>query len=168
MEKSRIKDVSALLSAFFDEEKLRRGGRYAQFFESWTAVVGERLAAHSRVVDLDKGILVVEAEHPGWIQLLQMRQTQTLDALAKRFPDLALRGIAFRLSGSDERSPRKPSGSDAAAAAPEEPGQLEEGRPDEAASEGAVEESLREQDKDPEFLAALSSLKKTIQGGKNK
>ena len=99
MADSRIKDVSSLLSSFFNEDKLRRGERYSDFFNSWSSLVGSRLAAHSRIADVEKGILVVEAEHPGWIQLLQLRQSDILDEAAKRYPELGLKGIAFRLSG---------------------------------------------------------------------
>lgn len=167
MDESRIKDVGALLSAFFDEEKLRRGGRYAQFFESWRSVVGERLAAHSRVVDLDKGILIVEAEHPGWIQLLQLRQTRALEALSKRFPDLTFRGIAFRLAGEEYRPTGTISNKEPADKPIEEDGPLE-GPASEAAegkSDGAVP---LDSGRDPDFIAALSSLKKAIQSGKGK
>jgi hypothetical protein len=167
MDDSSIKDIGSLLSAFFDEEKLRRGGRYAQFFESWQAVVGERLAAHSRVADLDKGILVVEAEHPGWIQLLQMRQSQTLDALIARFPDLGLRGIAFRLAGAEYGDRRPFSGRSVGSEAQEEPEVLETEQPAEFKDIEAVD-SAADGPKDQQFLAALSSLKKAIQGGKDK
>ena len=33
--------------------------------------IGNNLADHSRVVDLKTGVLLVEADHPGWISLLQ-------------------------------------------------------------------------------------------------
>lgn len=167
MGESRIKDIGSLLAAFFDEEKLRRGGRYAQFFESWKAVVGEHLAAHSRVVDLDKGILIVEADHPGWIQLLQLRQTQALNALTKRFPELPLRGIAFRLSGAEYGPGGAPGRGSAAEAAPDDPASLEEGNealPDDASEASTHEVATR----DPEFTAAFSSLKKAIREGKGK
>jgi hypothetical protein len=167
MDESRIKDVGTLLSAFFDEEKLRRGGRYAQFFESWRSVVGERLAAHSRVVDLDKGILIVEAEHPGWIQLLQLRQTKALEALSKRFPDLAFRGIAFRLAGAEYRQSGPISGNEPVdgAAVGERPTEASPSLADEETSAG---EPPFDNEKDPSFVAALSSLKKAIQSGKGK
>lgn len=99
MADSRIKDVSSLLSSFFNDDKLRRGERYSDFFNSWSSLVGSRLAAHSKVADVEKGMLVVEAEHPGWIQLLQLRQSGILDEAARRYPELGLKGIAFRLSG---------------------------------------------------------------------
>ncbi len=162
MDESRIKDVGTLLAAFFEEEKLRRGGRYAQFFESWRAVVGDRLAAHSRVVDLDKGILMVEAEHPGWIQMLQLRQTKTLEALAGRFPDLGLRGIAFRLAGSGAAT-AKASTADARDAAMKD-GEIEE-------DDDTVLEDIHAPEsgpKDPEFTAAIESLKRAIREGKKR
>ena len=30
---------------------------------------GEKLAAHSRIVDLKNNLLYIETDHPGWIQL---------------------------------------------------------------------------------------------------
>lgn len=97
MDDSRVKDAASLLSAFFDEEKLTKGGRYAAFFSSWKALVGDRLAAHSWIADIDRGVLIVEAEHPGWIQLLQLKQREILAAIAAAYPDFALKSIVFRL-----------------------------------------------------------------------
>lgn len=161
MDEYRIKDIGTLLSAFFDEAKLRRGGRYAQFFESWRAVVGDRLASHSRVVDLDKGILIVEAEHPGWIQMLQLRQTKTLDELSARFPDLGLRGIAFRLAGSGHRAAT----SDAVDESDRSSVEQSAVGPD---MRDVEEPEAATPPRDPEFTAALNSLKKAIQGGNRK
>lgn len=76
---------------------------WARFFSSWNSSVGERLAVHSRPVDVRNGIVIVEAEHPGWIQLLQLKQESLLAQLKKAFPDLGIRGIAFRLQGSGGR-----------------------------------------------------------------
>jgi len=95
----RVKDISSLMSSFFDADRLQQGEKYSNFFSSWQTIVGSRLAAHSRVIDIDKGLLVIEAEHPGWIQLLQMRQSGILAEVVRRYPELGLRGIVFRLSG---------------------------------------------------------------------
>jgi hypothetical protein len=94
---SRIKDISSLLNAFFNNETVRQGRHYAEIFGGWKQIAGERLSAHSRVVEIEKGFLIVEAEHPGWIQLLQLRQSELLDSVRRRFPELVLRGIVFRL-----------------------------------------------------------------------
>ena len=156
---SRIKDVSSLLSSFFDADKLKQGEKYSEFFASWQDIVGARLAAHSRIVDIDKGLLVIEAEHPGWIQLLQLRQSGIVAEVARKYPELGLRGVMFRLSGQGLRSPavQKP----------------QEAVPD--ADDRAAEDAWPSQEEplapasdpgsdDPEFQALFSSLKKTMQG----
>jgi hypothetical protein len=162
---SRIKDVSSLLSSFFDADKLRQGERYSDFFSSWPAIVGDRLAAHSRVADVNKGILIVEAEHPGWIQLLQLKQSGILANVAKRYPELNLRGIVFRLAGTPAKggvlgAALDPLGRIAPAAepdpTPEERAALDEKREE---AKKAVEEIT-----DPEFKDLLSSLRKTMLG----
>lgn len=110
MDDSRVKDVGSLLRAFFDEDKIRQGSQYVEFFSSWKSIVGPREASHSRVAEIEKGILVIEAEHPGWIQLLQLRQTSILAAVQSRFPELGLRGIAFRLQKDCMSLPVRPKG----------------------------------------------------------
>lgn len=150
---SRIKDVSALLANFFDEGKLRSGERYASFFSSWATIVGSRLAAHSRVADIDKGLLLVEADHPGWIQLLQLRQSSILEDAARRFPELGLRGIGFRLSGQLSQ----------AGIAPEPTTEVPEPTP-ESPVEAESRARALEEITDPEFRELLSSLKRTLHG----
>ena len=84
----------------------------AGLFSSWEKVVTEvwrrpfgtendeipAAAVHSRIHELERGVLLVEADHPGWIQILQMKQNELLLAVQRRYPDLEIRGIAFRLS----------------------------------------------------------------------
>jgi hypothetical protein len=159
---SRIKDISSLLSSFFDADKRRQGEKYSDFFSSWAILAGERLAAHSHVVDIDKGLLLIEAEHPGWIQLLQIRQSGILAEATRRYPELGLRGIVFRLSGHG--GPGKTS------AAPAENTILDadsvvEAEPKESAGSETMKETVAADDiKDPEFLALFSSLRKAMQG----
>lgn len=166
---ARIKDVSALLSRFFDENTLKKGQEYSNFLSTWPSIVGLRLAAHSHVADVDKAMLVVEAEHPGWIQLLQMRQSSILEAVSKRFPELGLRGIVFRLVSEGPRvSP----------SAPEKPEDASKGRecaeastPESAFPEGEGDRdgpAILEAIGDPELRSRLQGLKDAMQGGQSR
>lgn len=60
---------------------------------------GQNLYAHSRILDLKNGVLLVEADHPGWIQLLQMHKNYILKGIQKASPNLKINTIAFRLKG---------------------------------------------------------------------
>ena len=75
-------------------------------FSSWTRIVMEAwpqedvptAAAHSRIRELQRGVLLVEADHPGWIQILRTKQTELLAVVKRRYPELDIKGISFRLS----------------------------------------------------------------------
>lgn len=62
--------------------------------------LGEKLAANSHVVDLKNGVLLVEANHSGWIQYLKFNQKFILQGLKWAVPDLKITGLAFRVAGS--------------------------------------------------------------------
>ncbi|MBQ6779772.1 MAG: DUF721 domain-containing protein [Treponema sp.] len=78
-----------------------------QVVSSWRETVGSisrngaKLAAHSHVVDLKNGILLVEADHSGWIQMLQLHQKYILTGLQRKNKSLNIQSLAFRLTGSD-------------------------------------------------------------------
>mgnify|MGYP002854790706 CR=1 FL=1 len=78
-----------------------------QLSDSWRSTVetisrnGAKLAAHTHIVDLKNGILLVEADHSGWIQLLQLHQKYILTGLRRKNPAVKIASLAFRLAGSD-------------------------------------------------------------------
>ena len=63
--------------------------------------IGERLAGNTRVVDLKNGVLLVETDHPGWIQYLNMYKKFIIKGLKMALPDLKISSLAFRVSGSE-------------------------------------------------------------------
>lgn len=62
---------------------------------------GEKLAAHSSVVDLKNGILLVESDHPGWNQMLLMHKKFILTGMNRLSGGVKIESLAFRLKGSD-------------------------------------------------------------------
>ncbi len=62
---------------------------------------GKNLASHSKIVDFKNGILLVEADHSSWLQMLQLHQKYILGSIQRRFPDLNVSTLAFRLRGSN-------------------------------------------------------------------
>ena len=106
--------ISALFREKFGPGFMEAARTSADLFSSWARVVeeawpgsfdeeqGKRVtpaaAVHSRIRELEQGLLLVEADHPGWIQILQTKQVELLSAVQRRHPDLGIRGITFRLS----------------------------------------------------------------------
>ena len=108
--------ISALFKERFGPEFMETARSTAGLFSSWSQVVTEAwprtaggeqkeddipaAAVHSRIQELERGVLFVEADHPGWIQILQTKQQELLSAVRRRYPELDIRAIAFRLSKS--------------------------------------------------------------------
>ena len=65
--------------------------------------LGERLASNTRVVDLKNGVLIIESDHPGWIQYLKFYQKFIIKGLAMESPDLKVKSLAFKLKGKEEK-----------------------------------------------------------------
>ncbi|GHU98182.1 hypothetical protein FACS189483_05850 [Spirochaetia bacterium] len=93
-----MRKAGDLLASFLDGEVLKRAQGYSDLTSSWKAIAGENIAAHSRIIELERSVLMVEADHPGWIQILQTKQKQLLNAVCRRYPDLLIAGISFRLA----------------------------------------------------------------------
>jgi hypothetical protein len=100
-----MKTAGDILSALFDEQFMKKAQRYSKFFDSWkdiTAKNGIAAAAdHSRIKDLDRGILLIEMDHPGWKQILQTKQSKLLDDFRIRFPEMEVSGISLVLGKSE-------------------------------------------------------------------
>ncbi|MDL2229540.1 DUF721 domain-containing protein [Treponema sp. OttesenSCG-928-L16] len=92
-----MKKAGDLLPSFMDEKVLTKAKGYSSLFSSWASVAGEKAACHSRIMELEKSVLLVEADHPGWVQILQTKQAYLLKTLQKRFPELSVKAISFRL-----------------------------------------------------------------------
>ena len=75
---------------------------YSSVFKSWSKIAGEDMVSHSSVKDLTNGILLIEADHPGWIQLLQMRKKKILKNIHKFYPELEVINIRFILKSNKD------------------------------------------------------------------
>jgi len=97
-------DLINSLYASIDMETLNTTNK---FVDSWKKIVsgikpdGTKLASHSRIIDLKNNILLVETDHPGWTQLLQMRRKYILNGLKLKFPQLEIHTIAFKLKSDN-------------------------------------------------------------------
>ena len=98
-----MKKAGDILAAFFDKETLQKAEQMGELFSPkvWSDLLDScnlsRGMSHSRIADLEKTVLLIEADHPGWIQLLQTKQRELLSAAHRRFPELTFTGISFRL-----------------------------------------------------------------------
>jgi hypothetical protein len=107
-----MKTVGDILSVLFDEGFAKKAQSHSDLFDSWIDITAKNgiagAADHSRVKDLDKGILFIEMDHPGWKQILQTKQSKLLNDFNIRFPELDITGIALVLGQPSQRDETQP------------------------------------------------------------
>jgi hypothetical protein len=104
-----VKKAGDILSVLFDEGFVKKAQGYSKLFDSWTDITAKnRIAAaadHSRIKDLDRGILLIELDHPGWKQILQTKQAKLLNDFRMRFPELEISAISLMLGNNEPLPP---------------------------------------------------------------
>ena len=59
----------------------------------WKDIVGAQCAAHTAPSDIRNEVLFVKADHPVWVQLLQLQQNQIISRVNEAYPSLRLKRI---------------------------------------------------------------------------
>lgn len=78
-----------------------------KLFSIWKKIItkingcGENVYEHTQIADLKNGVLMIEADHSGWIQLLQMHSGFIKKGLKMYVPEFNITSLAFRLKGSN-------------------------------------------------------------------
>jgi hypothetical protein len=151
--------LTSLFNEKFDPVFIRKAKTTAGLFSSWAAITDEAgvssAVSHSRISELEHGILLIETDHPGWRQILQTKQSQLLSTVQRCCPELEIRGIAFRLSCDPQvfLAPTE---------APETPA-TEASRPGPAEPSAAGEPVSASLQGDPAAEEAYNSLKKQLE-----
>jgi hypothetical protein len=96
-----MKRAGDVLSALFDESFMRQAGGYSALFSCWKDLTEKNgIAAagdHSWIKSMEKGIVWLEVDHPGWKQILQTKESKLLSDFQRRFPDMDISGISIAL-----------------------------------------------------------------------
>jgi len=96
-----MRKVGDILKDYLRERGWLTGNPYAALFSDWAGVAGSTLAAHTRLVDVRDGVMIVAADHPGWLQMARMRKEALLSQARAAAPDARIQDVRFFLGGSE-------------------------------------------------------------------
>ncbi|MBI9107152.1 MAG: DUF721 domain-containing protein [Spirochaetales bacterium] len=86
--------VSAMMDALIQNEQQREA---VSLFSAWTKIAGINEGSHSKIEEIEDGIVWVKVDHPGWLQKLEMKKSSILRQLQKNYPELSIKTIRLRL-----------------------------------------------------------------------
>jgi len=121
------KGVREILKTYFNDAQIDRADQYHSFFSSWKQLAGINIAAHTRPRDIRNRVLIIEADHPGWVQLLQMKTKPILRKIQRDFPQLDIKDLRIVVGElppeknalATDQTPTPPSPPEPATAPPE-------------------------------------------------
>jgi len=97
-----LRKVGDILKDYLRERGWLTGNPYAPLFVDWSRIVGPGLASHARLVDVRKGFMIVEVDHPGWILMARMKKDRLLSAARAAAPEARITDIRFLLGARDQ------------------------------------------------------------------
>ncbi len=154
-ESRRVNRAGEVLSRLLDKGMISEGKRWWELFRRWRNIVGEKAAAHSQVVDVQNGRVIIEADHPGWAQILQTKSKTIIDAVNRLQPAAKVTGIRIRV------------GSNAPSGVPADEVPADEVAGEEAPAEATGHTQTPQNTKDEKELISTikdEELKKTLYG----
>lgn len=111
---NNITSCQDMISAVFSNLEKSDFEKNGKFNDVWKKIItsiksyndnevslGQNLYEHSRVVEEKNGILLIETDHPGWSQMLQMRSRYILKGISMYLPEFKIQSLAFKIRGSN-------------------------------------------------------------------
>jgi len=95
-----VRSIGDILKQYMRERGWLEGNPYEPLFKEWRKIAGEGIASHARLVDVHNGILLVEVDHPGWLQMVQMKSVALIAAARTIAPLAVVEGLKVRVGGA--------------------------------------------------------------------
>jgi hypothetical protein len=103
MDSDNVKKAGELLERLLGKQAAGEARSYHSFFSRWDELVGPELSGHSQPRDIEKGVLIVQTDHPGWLQMFQMSKERILRKIRKEYPELDIKNLRIILGNPVER-----------------------------------------------------------------
>jgi predicted nucleic acid-binding Zn ribbon protein len=92
-----VKKIGDLLREYFIEKGWKSEDPCSTIFLNWNSLVGKPFCEHTRPVEIIEGVLFIEADHPGWLQMFSLKKDSILGLLEKKVPMADIRDVRARL-----------------------------------------------------------------------
>jgi predicted nucleic acid-binding Zn ribbon protein len=98
MSGTRPTRVDVVLAQVLEKHGVQKQVQRVSVLDLWPEIVGDRVAAVTRVKGLDRDALFVEVRSSAWLMELSMLKTEVLERVNARLADAPLERIVFVLA----------------------------------------------------------------------
>lgn len=88
---SKIIPIKDVLTQFMDSLDYSEYEKEQKIENTWEKMAGSKIASHSKIKEIKNETLIIEVDHPGWIQYILFEKDKILKTINKKFPELNIR-----------------------------------------------------------------------------
>lgn len=88
---SRIIPLKDILSQFMETLDYSDYDKEQKIENTWEKIAGSKISSHSKIKEIKNNVLVIEVEHPGWIQYILFEKKNIIGRINKKFPELNIK-----------------------------------------------------------------------------
>ncbi len=95
-----MKKAGDILNIFFNEIERKQSEDYLSFYQSWKKIAGNKIGENTTIKDIIDGTLFIEIDHPGWKQLIMIKEKNILRQINNKYPELSVKKIRYNFKKS--------------------------------------------------------------------
>lgn len=95
---NKVKKLSEMITAYLDKIGLFEQSTVLEVYTAWSRIVGEKQAAHSKLIDIKQHTAIIETDHAGWSQQILLNKRYVLYNFQKKYPQLEVKNISVIVS----------------------------------------------------------------------
>ncbi len=88
-----MKKAADFIEQIFSSISINEHNEVISLFNSWEEIAGSNIASHSIIYDLDGSSLIIHVDHPGWVQMIDLKKRMLLRVLNQKYPELNIERI---------------------------------------------------------------------------
>lgn len=97
---NNIKKLSDIFISNSSLLQLFEKNKALDVYNSWSYIVGEQIASHSRLIDIKNNIAIIETDHNGWAQQILLKKKEILKKFKKKYSELAIKNLSVIISST--------------------------------------------------------------------
>ena len=104
--------MKGVLEGLLSDVNRNRLNDSSNILEKWKSIItsirsvvnpdcGKNMYFHSRIIDIKDDVIILQVDHPGFIQLFENHKKYILRGIQMKIPQLRIRNITYRLDKKD-------------------------------------------------------------------
>lgn len=110
--------ITETVTSLFKNINLQQFNQTKNMYKAWHSILlsikstvtpdcGQKMLDHSKIIDIKDGIMIIELDHPGWMQLFETYRTYILNGINFKMSYLNVKNITFKLKKNEDKNSQR-------------------------------------------------------------